>query len=231
MTEAAVPPPSTNQPTPVAAPAAVTESQPAPPAALPAALPPATTRARRPGLDPATRRQTFIVAAVIAALFYGSQVLNEALPANAQAPLAAGESVLIGDGVRITPLEGWVATTHDNGFGIRLEKGVAVIDFYPESVGGNAGALAQTYLDEVLRPGATQLTTSDVETATTDNGTAARFAYQGLFEGVEVAIEGEVTAVFIGAQAVVADAWSRQGDLASLLGEVHAILETIEVAS
>lgn len=201
---------------------------PAPPPAV--ALPAPEAVARRPGLDPATLRQTFLVAAVLAALFFGTQVLNEALPAVATT-VTPGDAIDIGGGARITTLDGWVVTAHENSAGIRLEKGVVVIDLYPETVGGNAGALAQAYLDEVLKPGATQLTTTELDVATGDNGTAARFNYQGLFEGVEVPIEGEVTAVFIGKQGIVADAWSRQGDLGSLLGEVHAMLESIEVVS
>lgn len=196
---------------------------------VPPSAPPPTVVARRPGLDPATRFQTIVVAAVIAVLFWGSQILNEALPASAQGQVAPGEAAEIGDGAWITPRTGWVASPHDNGAGIRLEKGVVVIDLFPETFGGSAGALAKGYLDQVLEPGATQLTVTDIEVATTAMGTAARFSYQGIFEGIEVPIEGEVTALFIGRQGVVADAWSRQGDLASLLGEVHAMLETIEV--
>jgi hypothetical protein len=186
--------------------------------------------ARRPGLDPATFRQTLIVAAVLAAMFFGSSVLNEAIPAFATT-IIPGEAIDVGDGVRIAPLEGWVVTAHENSGGIRLEKGVVVIDLYPETVGGSATALAQAYLDEILGPDTTQLTATDIESATGEEGTAARFAYQGLFEGVDVAIEGEVTAIFIGDQGVVVDAWSRQGELDGLLGEVHAMIATIEVAS
>lgn len=189
----------------------------------------ATAVARRPALDPATRRQTFVVAAVIAVLFWGSQILNEALPASAQGQVAPGEAAEIGDGAWITPLAGWALSPHDQGAGIRLEKGVVVVDLFPETFGGSAGALAQGYLDQVLKPGATQLTVTDIEVASTAMGTAARFSYQGIFDGVDVPIEGEVTALFIGRQGVVADAWSRQGDLGGLLGEVHAMLETIEV--
>jgi hypothetical protein len=174
-----------------------------------------------------------MVAIVIAALFYGSSVLNEALPANAadQGVVAvAGERLAVGDGVRITPTEGWISSPHDSGSGIRLEKGVVAVDLYPESFGGNAGALADAYLEDILKPDATQLTTTEPEVVSGPDGTAARFGYQGIFEGADVPIEGEVTAVFIGSQGVVADAWSRQGDLGSLLGEVHAMLDTIEVA-
>ncbi len=227
MTDAS--PPEPPQSAARAAPLAPDAPAPAPVPAVAVVAP-----ARRPGFDPATRRQTFIVAGVIAALFYGSSVLNEALPANAadqgQATVA-GESIAVGDGVRITPVEGWLSSPHDSGSGIRLEKGVVVVDVYPETAGGNAGALANAYLDDILKPGATQLTATDTRVATDAKGTAARFGYQGIFEGVDVAIEGEVTAVFVGAQGVVVDAWSRQGDLASLLAEVHTMLDTIEVGA
>jgi hypothetical protein len=170
------------------------------------------------------------VAAILAALFFGSQVLNEAIPAMATT-VTPGDAIDIGDGARITTLAGWVVTAHENSAGIRLEKGVVVVDLYPERFGGNAAALADAYLEDVLKAGATQLTTTEPEVVTGRDGSAARFAYQGIFEGVDVPIEGEVTAVFIGSQGVVADAWSRQGDLGSLLAEVHAMLDTIEVAS
>lgn len=225
MTEAALPPTAAApDPPPAVAPAAVT-----PPAVAPPPVPAA--RSRLGGLDSATRRQTFIVAAVIAGLFYGTQILNEAIPASAKDQAAAGEAVVIGDGARLTPLDGWVASPHDSGTGIRLEKGVVAIDVYPETAGGTAGALVEVYLEQVLKADATQLTTTDTQTATTTNGSAARFSYQGMFSGVDTALEGEVTAVFVGGQGVIADAWSHQGDLASLLDEVHAMLETIEVGS
>jgi hypothetical protein len=190
----------------------VTEPVPPPPAS-------AATPARRSGLDPATRRQTVIVAAVIAALFYGSQVVNEALPANAQGqvPVAPGEPAAISADARITPFLGWVVTPHDGGNGIRLEKGIVAIDLFSETFGSSAGDLAGAYLDDVLRPDATQLTTSATEVVTTETGTAARFAYQGIFQGVDVPIEGEVTAIFAKGRGVIADAWSRQGDLGDVL--------------
>jgi hypothetical protein len=213
--EAALPPPA---------------AAPVPPPAAPPPPPPMARRSRLGGLDPATRRQTFVVAAVIAALFWGTQILNEAVPANAKDQAAAGQAVAIGDGVRITPLDGWVASPHASGTGIRLEKGVVVIELYPETVGGNAGALAAAYLEH-LKTGTTQLTATDTEVATTPNGTAARFSYQGMFSGVDTALEGEVTALFVGGQGVLADAWSGRGALASLLGEVHDMLQTIEVGS
>ena len=200
------------------------------PAPAPAAGPAPALTTRRAGLEPGTRRQTYIVAAVIALLFYGSQILNEALPANAADP-PPGAPVAIGEATRITPLEGWAVTAHDNGFGVRLEKGIVVIDLWQESIGEDARELASAYLDEALRPDSSQFTSSEIEVATTPSGTAARFTYQGFFTGVEVALEGEVTAIFVDGTGVVADAWSRQGDLGDLLGEVHDMLASVEFTS
>lgn len=225
MTESPDPPVQAAR-APGAAAASVPPAIAPPPVAL-APVPPV----RRPGLDPATRVQTIIVAVVIAAMFWGSQILNEAIPVSAQGQVAPGESVEIGGGARITPLDGWVSTPHENGTGIRLEKGIVVIDLFPETFDGSAGDLARAYLEEVLKPDATQLTATEPEVETNANASAAQFTYQGLFKGVDVAIEGEVTAILLGGRGVIADAWSSQGDLAGLLGEIHAMLGTIEVAS
>lgn len=217
MTDAVLPPPA-------AAPHAVAQPSgtPQPPAG------PATGQ-RFGGLDPATFRQTAIVAVILASAFFGSQVLNEALPAAQSDLVVAGDPIAIGDAAEITPLTGWVARPHDGGSGIRLEKGVVVLDLFPETFGQNAGQLADAYLEEVLRPSATQLTASEPEVASGASGTAARFAYQGIFQGAAGAIEGEVTALKSGGQGVIADAWSSQGELSELLDEVRQMILTIKV--
>lgn len=217
-----------------------TPQSPAPPLAVPPPAPPSPPAAvtapvaqRRTGVfDAATRRQTFIVAAILAAMFFGTQVLDEALPAAAspnEIATAPGDAAPIGQGWQITPLDGWVASSHDSGSGIRLEKGVVVIDLFPEPY-DSAGELARSYLAQALKANATQLTASDVETATEPGGSAARFTYQGIFQEADGAVEGEVTAIVAGGDGVVADAWSDQGDLGTALGEIHQMLETIEVA-
>lgn len=209
-------------------------SNPTPPAPAPPPAAAAPHIAHRVGgaFDPATRRQTLIVAAILAAMFFGTQVLDEALPAAAspgEIATAPGDAVPIGDGWQITPLQGWVASTHDSGSGIRLEQGVVVVDLFPESY-NSAGELAQDYLDQALQANASQLTTSDIETATEPGGSAARFSYQGIFQEADGAVEGEVTAIVAGQNGVVADAWSGQGDLGNALGEIHEMLGSIEVA-
>jgi hypothetical protein len=227
MTEAALPPSPAGSP-----PAAV--PIPAPPPAAPSGTAAvsgggagARGRGVLAGLDPATRRPTFIVAAIIAGLFFGSQILNEALP-TATDQAVAGTSIAIGQIGRITPLPGWVPTAGQNG-AIRLEKGVVAVDVFPETTGQNAGDLANAYLEQVLRAGATQLTATDIEIASTSLGSAARFSYQGIFPEAQSPIEGEVTAVYASGHGVIADAWSRQGSLSQLLAEVHEMIDSIEV--
>lgn len=208
-------------------------SSPSPPAPAPPPAAPVQIANRAVGrFDPATRRQTLIVAAILAAMFFGTQVIDEALPAAASQggiSTTPGDAVPIGSGWQITPLDGWAARTHDSGDGIRLEKGVVVVDLFPESY-DSANELATDYLAQALKANATQLTASDIGTATEPGGSAARFTYQGIFQEADGAIEGEVTAVVAGGSGVVADGWADQGDLGSALGEIHQMLESIEAA-
>ena len=211
---------------PNAAPATATASQPA------ADLAPEPAPApRRSFLDQASIRPTAVVAIIIAALFYGTQILNEALPAAAsEVPVTAGGTVDIGPGTTITPLSGWAASAHDSGNGIRLEKGIVAVDLFSESFGSTAVEVAEAYRDEVLKSDTTQFTATTPEVISTASGlVGARFRYQGLFTGIDVAIEGEVTVVCDGGVSAVADAWTRQGGLDAALGEVHAMLQTVEL--
>jgi hypothetical protein len=216
-------------------PAAVPPPPPAVPPPPAAAVPPPPPGVRRPwgGLDPTTLRPTLVVAALIAGLFFGSQVLNEAIPVNAgggngNGPVAPGTPVAIGDASRITPLRGWTVGRLEGG-GLRLEKGFVVVDLFEADFEGPAAELARAYVDEILRPAATQLSATEPEVATGQGGSAARLTYSGLFTGAEGTIEGEVTVFASGDLAVVADAWAPLGQLAPLLSEVHDMLDLIEV--
>lgn len=188
-------------------------------------------RPRASFLDPASIRPTVIVAIIIAALFYGTQILNEALPAAAsEVPVSASGTVAIGEGAVMTPLEGWTANGHDSGDGIRLEKGIVAVDLFAETFGSDASDLAEGYRDEVLAADTTQFTATPIETFTSSNGTpGARFRYQGVFTGIDVAIEGEVTVLFDDGLGVVADGWTRQGALDEDLGEIHEMLQSVVV--
>ena len=190
----------------------------------------APAQPRRPflaGLDPATSRQTAIVAAIIAALFFGSQILNEAIPGRGSV-VTPGEPVAIAEKATIVPLDGWETSRFENGAGLRLEKGAVVLDLFPQQA-QTARALAELYRDDVLKQQATELTTTELSTVENEGTTAARFTYQGIFTGAEGALEGEITALVTGGEGVVGDAWARQGNLDSLLDEVHSMLQTIDI--
>jgi hypothetical protein len=183
------------------------------------------------GLDPTTRRPTLVVAALIATLFFGSQIVNEAIPARAGVDgRDPGTPVAIGPDAQITPLAGWSVGELDGG-GIRLEKGFVAVDLFEPDFSGTAADLAQGYVDQVLRPAATQLTSTQPQVATGEAGSAARLTYSGIFTGASGTIEGEVTVFIASGAAVVADAWSPQGELAQAIDEVHEMLNTIEVGS
>jgi hypothetical protein len=228
---------ATNPPDPAATVPGPPPAPPPPAAVAPPAAPPITTVAgqqvaavtRRAwgGLDPTTRRATLIVAAIIAGLFFGSQILNEAIPANAGSDVA-GQPVAIGQIASIVPLSGWIASPGDDG-SVRLEKGYVALDLFPSAFSGAPGALANAYVEEVLRPAATQLTVSEPQVAIGEAGSAARLTYSGIFVGANGTIEGEVTVFVAAGGAVVGDAWAPQNQLAPLVGEVHDMLGTLEV--
>jgi len=206
----------------------VTDPGPTPKPAGPATASFGPAPSRRTRLDPATTRPTFIVAAVIALLFFGSQILNEAIPP-ALAGAVPGEPVQVAAGVQLTPSDGWIATEHEDDDGIRLEKGVVAIDVFAFGFDGGARELARLYLDEGLRPFASQLNAAPTEIVAGPSGPAARFAYQGLFSGANGAIEGEVTAIVAGGTGVLLDGWGPQGSVEGLLGEVHEMIATVTV--
>lgn len=212
-----------SEPTPAPIPAPESVAAPAPVAA--------SAAPRQSFLDASSIRPTVIVAIIIAALFYGTQILNEALPAAASdVPISASGTVAIGDGAVITPVSGWSASAHDSGEGVRLDKGIVSVDLFAETFGNDARDLAAGYRDEVLKADTTQFTATPIETFTSSNGTpGARFRYQGVFTGIDVAIEGEVTVLFDAGLGVVADAWTRQGDLDDALGEIHRMLQSVVV--
>ena len=193
-------------------------------------LPPAPTGAtpRTPAIDPATRRPTLVVAAIIGVLFFGSSLLNEALPGGTTEVPAGGE-VKIGETATMTAVAGWEVSPHESGGGVRLEKGVVALDLFPETVTTDARGLADAYLEQILEPDSTELTTTEVEPADEGDTTGVRFRYQGLFTGAEGPIEGEVTTFVIGGNGIVADAWTRQGALDSLLGEVREMVASIVI--
>ena len=190
------------------------------------------------GLDPAMKRPTIIVAAVIVALVVGTQMLNALIPG----PAAGGNgssggttngttSFDLGRGVSVTPPAGWVVREQPSVLeGIRLQRGGVIVDLLVAPYGGTPTELLSTYADQVLKEDANSLTVHDVVVTGAGNGRpAARAKYDGIFKG-SGHLEGELSTQVFGSTGVIVDAAARQGALEGALGDVHQMLGTIEVS-
>jgi hypothetical protein len=157
-----------------------------------------------------------VVALSILALVVGGQLVRGALP--------AVSPVTVGD-VRVQPRPGWELDATQPGVA-RLRRGSAVLDIYaaPRSYTGPEG-LAASYVDQVLRPGLSQLTTAQPTTTTIAGGVpAVRVGYVGLTPD-GVAIEGVLVAADGPRSGVVFDAAAPEGTLATVVGDVDAMID------
>jgi hypothetical protein len=198
------------------------------------------TRAWWGRLDPQGKKPTLIVAGVLAALVLGTQIVNGVIPIPNQAPggpsnpggpTVGARPVDVGLGARVYVLPGWQQLDAGGALqGVRLQKGSVVLDVRVTQFGGDHVALLTAYVNQILQPDAQQLNVNGVTVVPVNGKTAARATYLGLFNGVTGAVEGELTTlVSAGGVGVIVDAWGAQGSLAPALGEVHAMIDTIEV--
>jgi len=132
--------------------------------------------------------------------------------------------VTVGD-LRVQPSPGWELDRSEPG-AVRLRRGSAVLDIYasPSSYTG-PGGVAASYVNQVLRPGLSQLTLAEPAPTTIAHGVpAVRVGYVGLTHD-GVAIEGVVVAANGPRSAVVFDAAAPQGVLATVAGDVGAMID------
>jgi hypothetical protein len=191
-------------------------------------------------LDPSGNRPAAIVGLVLLALVFGSLVINAAIPARGAPGVGNGPgpgpqpppggSVEFAGGVHVYPQPGWTygMPAQDQ---LRLEKGAAVLDvFVDASVQGDSAAVLTWYLENVLRPSASQLAVSEVQVVPASGGaTGVRQTYTGNFVGVQQPLEGQLTAVILGGRPLIFDAWGAQGQLAPALGDIGRMIDTTEV--
>ena len=198
------------------------------------------TRAWWGRLDPQGKRPTLIVAGVLVALVLGTQIVNAFIPipnqvpggpSNPGGPAVGARPVDIGLGARVYALPGWQQLEAGGALqGVRLQKGSVVVDFRVTQFTGDQVALLTAYVDQILKPDAQQLNVNGVTVVPVNGKNAARATYLGLFNGVTGAVEGELTTlVSAGGTGVIVDAWGAQGSLTPALGEVHAMVNTLEV--
>jgi hypothetical protein len=209
-------------------------------------------------LDTATLRPTLGVAALILAVFFGVQLVNAAVPAGGRTgvgpgpgvertpdpaaptpfqptqppvgpgPAQPGETLTIGP-LRLSLPSGWQTGQTQSG-NFRMGKGGVIIDLNTLVLDQDADAtgLCAAFINQVLAPDATGFSTSQPVPFAVTGASAARALYSGVF-GQAGEVEGQVTVIVVGRQAVFFDAWSGPGMLRALLPEIERIFETAQV--
>ncbi|HEY7600462.1 MAG TPA: hypothetical protein VH741_11090 [Candidatus Limnocylindrales bacterium] len=204
------------------------------PGAPAAASPPrAPAQALVGRLDPAGVRPTIVLAVFLGALFFGSQVVNSAIPLPAAPPGATAgpdgrpaSSVDLGE-LTVQVPAGWQLT--DGPVGPRLARGSVAIDIGSLAFNGDATSLYNAFVSEVLAPNATGLSATQPALVQVGPGVpAVRGIYTGIFgEGGQV--EGHVTALVVDGTGYVFDAWGLVGTLRPLLPDVELVTDTLVV--
>ena len=171
---------------------------------------------------------TVVLAGVLSVVVFGGYVAAGALSQ------PVGPPVAVAGVVRVQPLSGWeVAARFGSPAGARLSRGSGNLDFAALSFNGSSLDLVREYVNQVLEPGADQLSVSkEAEPVTLRSGlVGVRIRYIGLFDvGRAQSIEGEVTAVVSPAGVgAIFDAWSPEGLLQYVIDDIHRMIDRAEV--
>jgi hypothetical protein len=141
--------------------------------------------------------------------------------------------VVVAGGVSITPLEGWEeAERFEDPEGVRLTKGTGTLDAAGFPFEGTPEELFDAYVEEILRPQASQLQTAEqLEIVHLDAGfTAVRGLYFGVFGDRNASIEGELTTALVpGGIGVVFDGWAETGTYEFVRDEVNHMVQGLQV--
>lgn len=144
---------------------------------------------------------------------------------------AAAAPQVVGGAVRIRPLPGWAAAAPPGATLAELDLTRGPVTLAVVGVPGSTGspqALAQTYVDRVLRPRFDQLEIGQSSAGALAAGAPAiRFGYIGISDGV--AIEGVATVATGPTAGAVFDAWAPKGDLAWAASQVDTMIDGAEV--
>jgi hypothetical protein len=195
--------------------------------------PPATTVAiaNPPPVPPAPAKarwlSTIVLTIVLGVVVFGGYVAAGALSQ------PAGPPVTVAGVVRVQPLSGWeVAARFGSPPGARLSRGSGNLDFAALPFNGSSLDLVREYVNQVLEPGAQQLSVSkEAEPVTLRSGlTGVRIRYIGSFGRAQSSIEGEVTAI-VSPQGVGAifDAWSPEGLLQYVIDDIDTMIDRAEI--
>lgn len=190
------------------------------------------------GLASSGWRSTIALAASIALLVFGTQIINAAIPTPTKGPVDPANDVTTGVTVAtrvvVHPATGWIVEqTLGTIPGLRLTRGDVSLDVREGTwTEGGPATFLDSYIARIIRPDTTQFNITSVEaTVVANQYNAVRATYVGLFKGVASPIEGQMTGmVFRDGLAVVFDAWAPEGSLTGSLDEIKAMIDTTEIA-
>jgi hypothetical protein len=147
-----------------------------------------------------------------------------------------GQTTLVGpisvsSEVRFRPADGWVIEEQSEGQ-VRVVGEIGALYVVSGTAPGGPEALLQEYESTVLEPQASQLSVSEPEPVALAGAAAAvRISYVGLFEGVGTPLEGEITAAASAqGNGAVLDGWAPEGQFVAARSDVHAMVDSLEVA-
>lgn len=172
-----------------------------------------------------------LVAVMIFVTFGGFLFSGETANPVFSEDVEVGTAVPVAQGVTIQPAEGWVVTDEvGDPPGIVLEGGNGLLLAGVPGGASSPDELVAFYVSGYLEPQASQLSTGTTEPVAMPAGTGAVVSYVGVFEGVDVPIEGEVIAI-IGPSGtgVVLDGWSQQGTYGAVRDQVRAMAESVVI--
>lgn len=209
-------------------------------------------------LDRTGLRPTAIVLGIIAALFFGSQLVNAVIPTPGVAPgpgIGPGTgpippvvvpeeptgpgreprppgSFLTAGPLRIPLVAGWQpASTEGSSAIATLVKGAVQIDLFSTTITGGTPTPAAVYnsYTSFIGQSATGFGTAQPASIQIGSGLpAARGIYTGVFNGNQ--LEGEVTAFITGTtDGWVWDGWGPSGTLGVLLPEIHSMIDNVQL--
>lgn len=160
--------------------------------------------------------------------------LFSGVPSGYAGEVEVGSPIEVSGGVTIQPAAGWVEERPlVSPPGVRLVGGSAGNGFLDASIHPgqpSPGEVVQAYVAEYLEPQSTQLSVGDVQPVALPGGQAAVVSYVGVFQGVDVTLEGEVIGI-LGASgtAVVIDAWSQENLYAAVQDQVVAMASSVTI--
>lgn len=168
---------------------------------------------------------TLIVAALILIVAQGARTVADATAG------ATGPPITVGSVLTLQPRPGWdVVSTTAVPPAARLHRGPVLLDVfvYPAASDGPGGVAAR-YVEGALRPSLAQVTIGEAAPTTLAGGVpAVRFGYVGVtHDGVP--LEGVVIAASGSSASAVFDAYAPRGELATVAGDLQAMIDGAEV--